>query len=810
MQESKRGTLTLNFNARKSKESNIQTDDEAPNKSIQQLMLRQQQIKNNRMLEQRNKFLNRGKKVKDDSNVIEPETQKPETKKEDQVCQHNQKATARGFQNPNREKKVETTKEEKREVRDEKKPSVENKFSDENQTNLAFDKNRNNKVLKTKVGFKKEKTDDFEEQLPEKRSKKDFNDKLNSKLNKYSKGIRAFVFNEEDEEDEDDVFIKRRSTPKNKVKIKKADNQHEKIYHDVNIPDFISISDLADRMSEKKADLVKKLFTMGMQTTANQIIDADTAELLVVEFGHNPVRVSESDVEKIISQQVGTKFVDRDPVVTVMGHVDHGKTSLLDALRSTNIVKDESGGITQHIGASRVEVRPGKFVTFIDTPGHEAFTEMRIRGANITDIVVLVVAADDGIKDQTIEAINHTKAAKVPMIVAINKIDKPGANPDRVKQELLQYDVVTEDFGGDIMSVNISAKDNINLDKLLDTILLQAEMLELKAPIDCPAEGAIIEAKIDLKRGAVASVLVQKGILKIGDIVVAGTSYGKIKKMVDDKHKVQEKVSASMPVEILGLNTVPKAGDTFNVVATEKEARDIISYRDRKEKEKTLAKNNKLSLENMLTQVGSNRKQLSLIIKADVSGSIEAISSSLLKLGNDEVSVKIIHGATGAVNESDITLASVSNALVIGFNVRASSKAVEMAKDKCVEIRYHSIIYDIIDDVKNILNGLLEPDKKDNILGQAEVKNVFKVSNVGLVAGCYVNSGEIQRGANVRVIRDDIVVYTGTIKTLRRFKDDVKSVKNNYECGICVDNYLDIKEKDILECYEIVEQKREL
>ena len=436
---------------------------------------------------------------------------------------------------------------------------------------------------------------------------------------------------------------------------------------------------------------------------------------------------------------------------------------------------------------------------------------MRMRGANITDIVVLVVAADDGVKDQTIEAINHAKAAGVPIILAINKIDKPGADPMRVKQELLQYDIVTEDFGGEVMSVEVSAKQKINLDKLKETILLQAEMMDLKAPIDVKPCGAVIEARMDQNKGPIASLLVQKGILKVGDLVLAGTSYGRIKKMIDDKHKVQKEAIPSMAVEILGFDSVPTAGDQFNVLEEEKQVREIVAYRERKALEAKVAKRSVKSLDSMLKTVGGkSAKLLPVIIKADVNGSIEAIIGTLTKLNTSEVELDIVHSGTGAINESDITLASVSDALVIGFNVRANANAVEMAKAKDVDIRYYSIIYNIVDDIKNILSGMLEPIKKEEILGHAEIRQVFKITGVGKVAGCFVLDGEISRNNKVRLIRDGVVIYSGELKALKRFKDDVKEVKAGYECGMSIDNYEDIKEKDVIESFKITEEKRSL
>lgn len=691
------------------------------------------------------------------------------------------------------------------------KNNKENKTVENNKDNIDINKYKNNDVKNQSNVFKKQPKDikvksrDFAEEDTNDKSKKNFKDKNE----KYSKNIHTYILNEYS--DDELRYSLNKTKRKNRKSINSIENGKQKIIQTVNIPEFISVADLADRMSEKKADIVKKLFSMGIKATANQIIDADTAELIVIEFNHKVNRVSDSDVENVLKESVGTNFISRNPVVTVMGHVDHGKTSLLDALRTTKVVDGESGGITQHIGASKIDVGNGKFITFIDTPGHEAFTEMRIRGANITDIVILVVAAEDGIKDQTIEAINHTKAAKVPMIVAINKIDKEGADPDRVKQELLQYDVVSEEFGGDVMFVNVSAKNKIGIDKLLETILLQAEILDLKAEIDCKASGAVVESKMDTQRGVVATLLVQKGILKIGDIILVGTSFGKVKKMVDDKKNNQDEAYPSMAVEVLGLNTTPNAGDIFNVVSTEKEARDIISYRERKERETKGFKMASKNAESMLQKVkGSNKKILPVVLKCDVSGSIEAINGSLSKLNTEEVEVNVIHSAIGSISESDISLAVASNAIIIAFNVRAKNSVKDLAKEKDVEIKYYSIIYNIIDEVKAIMSGLLQPTTKENIIGEAEVRNVFKVSGAGKVAGCYVISGEIRRNLNIKLVRDGIVIFDGKMKTLKRFKDDVKEVKNNYECGIAIENYDDIKEKDIIECYEVVEEKRTL
>ncbi len=683
-----------------------------------------------------------------------------------------------------------------------------NKFSNvnnENSSKISFKKDNHKK-------YNKNYDDDDEEENNNSKNKQNSKKSIQATHYSKNKNIHTYILNDDD--DDDNGFGRRRKSNKSFFKNKEKTEEvvHQKIIQDIELPEFITVADLAEKMNEKKADVVKKLISMGMPCTVNQTIDADTAELVVVEFGHNVVkRTTEHDIEDKLGEEQGSKFVSRAPVVTIMGHVDHGKTSLLDAIRTTHVAEGESGGITQHIGASRVEVGDGKFITFIDTPGHEAFTEMRMRGASITDIVVLVVAADDGVKDQTIEAINHSKAAGVPIILAINKIDKPGADPMRVKQELLQYDIVTEDFGGEVMAVEVSAKQKIGLEKLREAILLQAEIMELKAPIDVKPAGAIIEAKMDQKRGPIASLLVQKGILKVGDLVLAGTSYGKIRKMIDDKHKPQKEASPSMAVEILGFDSVPTAGDQFYVLEEEKEIRDIIAYRERKALENKVAKRSVKSLDSMLKTVGGkSAKLLPVIIKADVNGSIEAIIGTLTKLNTPEVEIDVVHSATGAINETDVNLASVSNALILGFNVRANSNAVDLAKEKDIDIRYYSIIYNIVDDIKNILSGMLEPVKKEEIMGHAEVRQVFKITGVGKVAGSFVIDGEISRNDKVRLIRDGIVIYSGDLKALKRFKDDVKEVKSGYECGISIDNYDDIKEKDIIESFRITEEKRSL
>ncbi len=591
-----------------------------------------------------------------------------------------------------------------------------------------------------------------------------------------------------------------------------AQKEYKKIIREVAFPELITVADLADRMSEKTGDVVKKLFTMGMVVTSNQAIDADTAEIIITEFGHTPKRVSHSDVENVLDENSENhESISRAPIVTIMGHVDHGKTSLLDALRETDVAAGEHGGITQHIGASRIKTKDGKYITFLDTPGHEAFTEMRSRGANVTDIVVLVVAADDGVKEQTVEAINHAKAANVPMIVAVNKIDKPDSDPQRVKNELLSHHVVSEDLGGDVMFVPVSAKAKKNLDKLEEAILLQAEVLDLKAPYEGKASGVVLESRVDPARGVVATLLVQKGSLDTSDLIVVGTSYGRIRKMSDDAGKIVKTATPSVPVEVLGLDAAPNAGDKFVEVDEERQAREIIAYRERKEKEEKALKNSAKSLGDIFKKSGEGKlKYLNILLKGDVHGSVEAIAGSVVKLNNEEVAIKIIHSATGGISESDISLAGASGAIIIGFNVRANASAKEMARLKGIDIRYYSIIYNLVDDLKLLLSGMLTPTKSEEYLGQAEIRQIFKISGAGKIAGSFVTDGLIKRQARVRLLRDNVVIHDGILKTLKRFKDDVKEVKSGFECGVAFENYEDIKEKDVVECYEIVEQKRSL
>jgi translation initiation factor IF-2 len=554
---------------------------------------------------------------------------------------------------------------------------------------------------------------------------------------------------------------------------------------------------------------------MGVMATITQSIDADTAELVVAEFGHKVKRVAESDVEIGLrgDEDEAEHLQSRPPVVTIMGHVDHGKTSLLDALRHTNVVSGEAGGITQHIGAYQVQVASGQRVTFIDTPGHAAFTEMRARGANTTDIVVLVVAANDGVMPQTVEAIRHARAAGVPIIVAINKIDLPDAKPERVRTELLQHEIVVEEMGGETLDVPVSAKTREGLDKLVEAILLQAEVLDLKANPDRPAEGSVVEAKLERGRGSVATVLIQRGTVKVGDIFVAGGEWGRVRALLDDRGQNLKSAGPAQPVEVLGLNGTPLAGDDFVVVDSEGRAREITEFRTRKRREASHVATARGSLEQMFEKIREGEaKELPVIIKGDVQGSVEAIAGSLEKAAGDnaEVKVRVLHSAVGAITESDVTLAASTGAMLIGFNVRANPQAREMAKRDGVEIRYYSIIYNVIDDVKAALTGLLAPKMRENYIGNAEIREVFNITKVGKVAGCMITSGVVKRGAGVRLLRDNVVMHEGTLKTLKRFKDEVREVREGYECGMAFENYDDMRTGDVIECFELVEEIRQL
>ncbi len=594
-----------------------------------------------------------------------------------------------------------------------------------------------------------------------------------------------------------------------------AQQAQPKISRDVVVPEFITVGELANRMAERGADVIKVLMKNGIMATITQSIDADTAELIATELGHRVKRVADTDVETAIqtAADADENLQPRPPVVTVMGHVDHGKTSLLDALRKTNVVSREAGGITQHIGAYQVNLASGQKVTFIDTPGHAAFTEMRARGANITDIIILVVAADDGIMPQTIEAIKHAKAAKVPMVVAINKCDKPGAKPDRVRQDLLQHEVQVEALGGDVLDVEISAKTGQNIDKLLEAILLQAEILNLRANPERAAEGRVLEARLERGRGAVASVLVQRGTIAVGDIFVAGSEWGRVRALLDDRGANQAKAGPASPVEILGLNGVPVAGDDFIVVDSDVKAREVSEFRARKRRMAQQTAAGRGTLEQMLTELkAGTAKELPVVIKGDVHGSVEAIRGALEKVhgSSAEVRVRVLDASVGAISESDITLANASKAFVIGFNVRANPQARDMAKRDGIEIRYYDVIYNIIDEVKAALSGLLSPETKEKIIGYAQIQQMFDLTKYGKVAGCKVTEGLVKRGAGVRLLRDNVVIHTGTLKTLRRFKDEVKEVKEGFECGMAFENYENIAVNDLIECFEVETVQRSL
>ena len=604
--------------------------------------------------------------------------------------------------------------------------------------------------------------------------------------------------------------IKRR---REKVRMQAENVSAVKQVREVIVPDTIMVSELANRMSEKTADVVRELMKNGIMATATQVIDADTAELITSEFGHKVKRVSESDVElNLLKTKVNkNNLVSRPPVVTVMGHVDHGKTSLLDALRQTKVADGEAGGITQHIGAYQIKSKKNNVISFIDTPGHEAFSEMRARGANLTDIVVLVVAADDGVNNQTIEAIKHAKAASVPIIVAINKCDKPDSDPQKVRNELLQQDLIPEEMGGDIQCINISAKNKTGLNDLIESIELQAELLELKSDENCPAEGIVIEAKTEKGKGSVITLLVKSGTLKVGNIMVVGSESGKVRALINDLGKNVNFAKPSTPIEVLGLSGVPNSGDLANVVDSDAKAREIAEYRSRKFKEKEAALSARGSVEQMLANIQSGEiNELPVVVKTDVHGSYEAIKVALNKLGDEKLKVKILAGSVGPINESDISLATASSALVFGFNVRAIPQAREVAKRDGIEIRYHSIIYELIDDVKNALSGMLDPDLQEQFIGYAEIKQVFNISKIGKIAGCNVTEGIIKRGCNFRLLRESTVIHEGKLKTLQRFKDEVKEVKEGLECGMGLENFNDIKVGDVMECFEIKEVKKKL
>ena len=586
-----------------------------------------------------------------------------------------------------------------------------------------------------------------------------------------------------------------------------------KIQREVVIPEVITIQELANRMAERGVDVIKFLMRDGEMRKITDVIDADTAQIIAEEFGHTARRVSEADVEEgfIGADDHAEDLAPRAPVVTIMGHVDHGKTSLLDAIRVTNVVSQEAGGITQHIGAYQVETPAGQKITFIDTPGHEAFTAMRARGAKVTDIVILVVAADDGVKPQTVEAINHAKSARVPLIVAINKMDKPGADPQRVRTDLLSHEIVVESLGGDTLEIEVSALKKTGLDRLLEAILLQAEVLELTANPKRPSEGVIVEAKLERGRGPVGTALIQRGTLKLGDLVVAGQAWGRVRALINDVGEQVKEAGPSVPVEVLGFNSAPEAGDQFAVVENEARAREITDYRMRERRKRNAVAGARGSLEQMMNQLKeAGIKEFTLVVKGDVQGSVEAITSALAKIGTDEVRARIIHAGVGGITESDVSLAATSGAVVLGFNVRANSQAREVAEREGVEIRYYAVIYDLVDDMKLAMSGLLAPTLRETFLGNAEILEVFTISKVGKVSGCRVTEGKVERGAQVRLIRDNVVVHEGKLSTLKRFKDEVREVVAGQECGMAFEGYQDMRQGDVIECFQVEHVKRTL
>ena len=604
---------------------------------------------------------------------------------------------------------------------------------------------------------------------------------------------------------------KEREKKRQRAELQKGELQAK--IREVVIPESITVSDLANRMATRAADVVKILMNMGVMAAANQTVDADTAELVVNELGHKVKRVSEADVEIGLegNEDLEADLKERAPVVTVMGHVDHGKTSLLDVMRASDVASGEAGGITQHIGAYRVNTHSGATITFLDTPGHEAFTEMRARGASVTDIVILVVAADDGVQPQTAEAIAHAKAAQVPLIVAINKIDTAGADVAKVRNELLNHEIVVESLGGDVLDVEVSAKEKTNIEKLEEAILLQSEILELKANPSRPAQGVVVEAKMEQGRGSVATVLVERGTLRTGDIFVAGSEWGRVRAMINDHGDTVEDAGPSYPVEVLGLQGTPSAGDIIHVVGDEARAREIAEYRTRQSRQTSMAAGSRGTLEQMFDKIKIGEcGELAILIKTDVQGSLEAIKSSLQKFETDEVKVQVLHSGVGGITESDVILARASEGVIIGFNVRANPQARELAKRDNVDIRYYSIIYDVIDDMKQLLSGLLAPERREKQLGYAEIRQVFGISKVGKIGGCMITEGEVKRGARVRLLRDNVVIHEGSLKTLRRFKEDVREVQQGYECGMAFESYDDLKEGDMVECYEVEEISRSL
>jgi translation initiation factor IF-2 len=779
--------------------------------------------------------------------VVEKKEEEKEVEKEEEVVKEEVSAPEEEVQEveekeekPVEEEKVEEEKKEEREVKPKRRSEVRilspeelrrrrrkrrlkfrRKFREERKVEKPQREKEEKKpaqvqeVPPSKVEEKKEKPKSFEEIIAEKkREKEEFEDqkKFEEVLRKIEEKNRAKRKKRKKKKKEEavveEVPFEELSEEEQLQRLIEEEERQKTVY----IPEVISVRELAERLGVEPNEVLKELITLGKLVAVNQVIDFETASKVVEKFGKvaKPEGTIEEPAVEEEEKEAEENLKPRPPIITVMGHVDHGKTTLLDYIRKTNVAQREAGGITQHIGASVVEVDTSegrKTLVFLDTPGHEAFTAMRARGAQVTDIAVLVVAADDGVMPQTVEAINHAKAAGVPIIVAINKIDKPEANPERVKQELSQYGLIPEDWGGDTIMVPVSARTGEGVDELLEMIALQAELMELKANPDKPAQGVVLEAKLDKKRGPVATLLVQSGTLKVGDAIVAGLYAGKVRAMFNDKGKQVKEAGPSMPVEVLGLEGVPLAGDKFMVVEDEKTAKRIAEKRQEIARETSLEKEKKISLEDIFSKLQSGEvKELRVILKADAQGSIEAIRKSLEELSTDEVRVNILHAGVGPITENDVMLASASGAIVIGFNVRPDSTARKFAEEEGVDVRTYRVIYDIIDEVKKALQGLLAPKEREEILGTAEVRATFKISKVGTVAGCYVKEGVIRRNANVRLIRDGVVIYDGKIASLKRFKDDVKEVSAGYECGLALENFQDIKVGDVIECYTIVKE----
>ncbi|MFT3930242.1 MAG: translation initiation factor IF-2 [Spongiibacteraceae bacterium] len=684
-------------------------------------------------------------------------------------------------------------------------------------TDAEREKARRDAAPKPATGLRKRVEDEVEDDKPKKKARKERGGTTTTSFE--PRNIARAHLHVEDfvSEDDDDGQMRRRK--KRSLKLPEDAKRHafqtptEKIVYEVAIPSTITVGELASRMAVKASDVIKELFKLGVMATINDALDQETAQIVVVELGHTPKLVSDDALEEALVESLaahGGTPEPRAPVVTVMGHVDHGKTSLLDYIRKTKVASGEAGGITQHIGAYHVETPKG-IVTFLDTPGHAAFTAMRARGAQSTDIVILVVAADDGVMPQTEEAIQHARAANVPIVVAINKIDKNSADPDRVKNELVAKGVVPDDWGGDTQFVPVSAHTGQGIDDLLDAVLLQADLLELKAPKDIPGKGIVIEARLDKGRGPVATILVQEGTLKSGDIVLAGQQYGRVRAMLDENGRPVDTAGPSIPVEILGLDGTPDAGEPFVVVESEKKAREIADFRQHKDREQKLKRQHTAKLDNMFASMGADEKKtLNVVLKTDVRGSLEALQTALSDLGNDEVAVTIVGAGVGGITETDVHLALTAKAVVFGFNVRADSVARKVAENENIDIRYYSVIYDLIDDVKGALVGLLSPERREEIVGIAEVRDVFRSPKFGAIAGCMVVEGTIYRNNPIRVLRDDVVIYQGELESLRRFKDDVGEVRNGFECGIGVKNYNDVKVGDKIEVYQVKEVARTL